>query len=216
MTDEGFEHELGNLRKLHVDLEKQMLNFDEIVPYERQRTADIYSPRLLNMMLVCGSQIEAVTKLTCGRCKIRHDDGIRPAIRKLDKDGVLSGFRIFSIPHRLQFSPFTKDLEWWEAYNGLKHDLQDKQFKITYTAVMDAFAVLAALHRLADKLAESDNEQIQQVLDKNSWKSNEILEKYHESNKETNHISIFWRSLLFEIKNSYFRDPLFFPYAQGP
>ena len=74
MVDEWFQTDLENLGKLHNDLEKQMLTFDEVVPYERQRTAQIYSPRLLNMMLVCGAQVEAVTRLVSNRCDI-HIDG---------------------------------------------------------------------------------------------------------------------------------------------
>ena len=208
-----FAHNLENLRKLHVDLEKQMLNFDEVIPYERQRTAQIYSPRLLNMMLVCGSQIEAITKLISRKCDIDYDQGIRPAIRNINENAVLSNFHIFSIPHKLQFTPFTRDLEWWETYNDLKHELQDKQFKITYTRVMDAFAALAALHRLADKLDSANKKQIQQILDRKSWVDNKPTIKLHQSNERAETKGHFWKSLLFEIRNSYFSDPGFFPYV---
>src|SRR5689334_10341647 len=109
-------YELQNLQKLHLDLEKQMLNFDEIVPFERQRTAEIYSPRLLNMMLVCGAHIESVTKLISRRCDFNYPD-LRTAIRTINKKGVLSNFGIISIPHELVFTPFTDSLEWWESYN---------------------------------------------------------------------------------------------------
>lgn len=145
MVDEVFQLELENLRKLHIDLEKQMLDFDEIIPYERQRTAQIYSPRLLNMMLVCATQIEAITRLISSKCNLVTTGGIPSLIRKINQNAVLSNFNIISIPHRLQFTPFTEDLEWWDAYNDLKHDLLDKQFKITYATVMNAFAALSSL-----------------------------------------------------------------------
>lgn len=43
--------EYYQLSQLHEDLEKQYLRFNEIIPYERQTTAKIFSPRILNMML---------------------------------------------------------------------------------------------------------------------------------------------------------------------
>ena len=111
MPDEGFQFDLENLKKLHTDLEKQMLQFDEVVPYERQRTAHIYSPRLLNMMLVCGAQIEAVTRLISRRCNfVEQNGGIPSLIREINKKLVLSKFTIVSIPHRLLFTPFGNEL----------------------------------------------------------------------------------------------------------
>ena len=68
IDDDVFELRLYDLQKLHEDIEKQLLQFDEIIPYEQQTTADIFSPRLLNMMLFCCPQIEAVTKLISEKC----------------------------------------------------------------------------------------------------------------------------------------------------
>lgn len=186
-------YELQNLQKLHLDLEKQMLNFDEIVPFERQRTAEIYSPRLLNMMLVCGAHIESVTKLLSRRCDFIYVN-LRDEIRKLNKKGVLSNFNIISIPHEIVFAPFTDSLEWWESYNQLKHELQEKQFKITYVRVMDAFAALSALHCLADKLAVVSNDRIDRVLDPANWIRPEAFVFRDNSYKLPT-----WKSLLFRI-----------------
>ncbi|MFZ1076403.1 MAG: hypothetical protein WAN47_03110 [Nitrosotalea sp.] len=199
MVDEWFQADLENLGKLHNDLEKQMLNFDEVVPYERQRTGEIYSPRLLNMMLVCGAQIEAVTRLISSRCNIIIDGGIPALIRKINEKTVLSNFKIVSILHKLQFTPFTRDLEWWEAYNELKHELKEKQFKITYTTVMDTFAALAALHCLADQLRGISNDDISKVLDRQNWISNSTIVVI--SGGDPN--AMFWKSLLFQIQQIY-------------
>lgn len=203
MADEWFQADLENLGKLHKDLEKQMLNFDEVVPYERQRTAQIYSPRLLNMMLVCGAQVEAVTRLISSRCKITIDNGGIPAlIREINQKSVLANFKIFSIQHQLLFSPFTNEFEWWGAYNELKHELKEKQFKITYTTVMDAFAALAALHCLAQKLSGAFDNDISKILDSKNWLNDEFMLKLSRSSKsETS--SNPWKSLLFEIQSLY-------------
>lgn len=196
MVDEIFQNDLENLKKLHVDLEKQMLNFDEIIPFERQRTAEVYSPRLLNMMLVCGAQIEAVTGLILRKCGISdNNEGIRPLIRKINQKKVLSNFKIMSIPHKLQFSPFTNDLVWWESYNQLKHDLQDKQFIIKYTTVMDAFAALAGLHCLANQLLLVSNNDISKVLDHKNWIPDSTIVI---SGGDPQAMS--WKSLLFQIR----------------
>lgn len=197
-----FQVDLEDLGKLHNDLEKQMLNFDEVVPYERQRTAQIYSPRLLNMMLVCGAQVEAVTRLISRNCNFVENGGIPPLIRQLNHNAVLANFKIISIPHNLQFTPFTRDLEWWDAYNELKHELKEKQFKITYTTVMDAFAALAALHCLAQQLRGVFEQDIAKVLDRKNWINDESMIKfslYQDTGLSLN----LWRSLLFEIRTIY-------------
>lgn len=201
--DEVLQNDLENLQKLHVDLEKQMLNFDEVIPFERQRTAQIYSPRLLNMMLVCGVQIESITKLVSRRCSFNYDN-LRSSIHTINEKAVLSNFKIVSIPHKLQFTPFTNDLEWWESYNELKHELQEKQFKITYTRVMDAFAALAALHCLADQLLIVFVEDISKVLDRQNWKSDSTVITISGGDP----YAVFWKSLLFRIKNIYEYSPI--------
>lgn len=202
MVDELFKIDLESLRKLHTDLEKQMLMFDEVVPYERQRTAQIYSPRLLNMMLVCGAQIEAVTRLIARRGNFSDYDNIPSLIRQINQKTVLSKFQIVSIPYRLLFTPFTKELSWWNAYNELKHELKEKQFKITYTIVMDAFAALSALHYLADKLMVCFDKDIPKILDSKNWKSSDEMIKVAPRNGEK--FKPFWKSLLFEIKSKYY------------
>lgn len=197
-------YELQNLQKLHLDLEKQMLNFDEIVPFERQRTAEIYSPRLLNMMLVCGTHIESVTKLISRTCGFYYDN-LRDSIRKINEKGVLSNFNIVSIIHQLGFTPFANDLEWWESYNELKHELQEKQFKLTYARVMDAFASLSALHCLAKTLVSNTDDFIPRILDKEHWIYNENLYEVTKYNAKIGRSSddAIYKSLLFEIRNMF-------------
>lgn len=97
-------YEFQLLEKLHEDLEKQLITFDEIVPFERQRTALIFSPRMLNMLLSCCPQIESLVELICKRCNIplkqknQHgkliDRSIRELIEEINHDNVLSKMTI--------------------------------------------------------------------------------------------------------------------------
>lgn len=191
-------YELENLQKLHTDLEKQMLSFDEVVPFERQTTAKIFSPRLINMMLACGPQIEGVTRIIGRRCNIK-DGSIPSLIQQINEKAVLSNLLIISVLHNIQFTPFTKDLEWWQIYNGLKHDLATNQSKLNYTTVMDALASLSALHCLANQLMLVFDEDIPKVLDRQGWK----LDSTMQITTDGNSYSAFWKSLLFQINNTF-------------
>lgn len=191
-------YQLENLQKLHVDLEKQMLNFDEVVPFERQTTAKIFSPRLINMMLACGPQIEGVTRIIGKRCNMK-DGSIPSLIQQINENAVLSNFLIVSAIHHIQFTPFTKDLVWWEIYNGLKHDLATNQSKLNYTTVMDALASLSALHCLANQLMIVFDDDIHKVLDRQSWKLDSTLQMTTDGNSYT----AFWKSLLFQINSTF-------------
>lgn len=152
------------------------------------------------MMLVCGAHIEAVTKLISRRCNFVVEN-IPTSIREINKNVVLSKFTIVSVPHKLLFTPFTKELVWWSAYNDLRHELKEKQFKITYTTVMDAFAALSALHYLAEKLVDAFDEDVSKVLDGKNWKSSDEMPKV--SPRPGEKFKPIWESLLFEIKSDY-------------
>jgi len=203
MDIDTFKYNLNNLTKLQTDLEKQMLQFDEIIPFERQTTAKIFSPRLLNMMIVCGPQVEAVTELICKRCNIDVPEkkNVPELIKKINSKAVLSNFEIVSLLHNLLFTPFTRDLEWWQTYNRLKHELAEQQSKITYTVVMDGLAALAGLHFLAHSLTSVRDEAIPKILDRENWLSSEELKKISPSVSGQN--EKFWHTLLFKVNNSY-------------
>ncbi len=204
MDTKSFEYDLNNLRKLHTDLEKQMIQFDEIIPFERQTTAKIFSPRLLNMMISCGPQIEAITELICVRCNIElpKKKNIPELIQKMNSKGVLSNLEISTLAHGILFTPFTRDLEWWQTYNDLKHELAQKQSKTTYTVVMDALAALAALHRLAEVikvLGESEN--IQYILQRDYWNPTFNHEVRFGRKTGPDFLPGPWKSLIFKISN---------------
>ena len=173
MDNESYEFPLNNLKKLHADLEKQMLKFDEILPYGHQNASEIYSPLLVNMMLACCPQIEATTKWISTKCNFSKDS-VPGRIQKINEKNVLSNFEIILIPHALPFSPFT-ELLWWNAYNKLKHELTENQFELTYFEVMSAFAALTALHHLARQLNDNDDKHVQRILDSKTWFNDDIF-----------------------------------------
>lgn len=216
-TNDEFKFELENLRKLQDDIEKQLLQFDEIIPYERQTTAKIFSPRLLNLMLSCCPQIEAVTKLLCNRCEIPLNElgengrqkpiSVPKLISKINAKAVLSGLEIQTISDQLMFTPFTLHLEWWQKYANLKHGLAKKQYDITYTDIMNAFSALAVLHYVTYHAIISFNETIPFLLDRKYWMLPSLpalrkddLGRYYQKT------AYGWKSKIFGIRN-FFEPP---------
>lgn len=196
--------ELEELKHLHTDIEKQMIEFDEIIPYTRQKNAEIFSPRLLNMILACGPQVEAVSEIIANRCGIKRDElNVPSLIQKINEKGILSKFNIISIQYNLQFTPFTLELDWWKMYNGLKHNLSTEQYKINYVIVMNALAALSALHYLANKLVNAYDNDIPTILNADSWYSEERFIRAVTIGRKPYEGSPFWRSLLFEVRNVY-------------
>ena len=186
-----------------------MRQFDEIIPYDRQSTAKIFSPRMLNMMLICGPQIEAVVNLIAKRCKIEQTEvdeecnnktkpvSIKKLIGKINEKCVLSRLQIIS-NHGLLFTPFTLHLEWWDSYNGLKHGLTKRQFKIDYTTVMNTLAALTGLHHLANALMVKND--VSEILDEDNWF--EDLKQVPKLRGLDPFVKPF-TTLLFKIKNHY-------------
>ena len=206
--------ELTNLQKLHSDLEKQMMRFDEIIPYERQTTSLIFSPRLLNIMLACGPQIESLTRWIASWCNmelIEADEecegktkqiSVPKLIHRINEKGVLSKFPLYSNQHKLQFTPFVGRLDWWDLYNNLKHGLANSHQKINYRIVMDALAALSALHCLAEKLAinEKDNSS---VMDGEKWIVDEEQLSTIRVEKRPFRATFEWSSILFMVRAVY-------------
>ena len=171
--------ELRLLEKLHEDLEKQLIAFDEIIPFERQRTAHIFSPRMLNMLLSCCPQIESLVEMICKICNIALkknqngkliDKSIRELIGEINYDGVLAKITITGKKHGLQFTPFTQELKWWITYNELKHNLGKKQDLVNYTILMDAFAALAAFYHLTKQVLSVPEEWLEDCLKTYYWR----------------------------------------------
>jgi len=106
-------------------------------------------------------------------------------------------------------TPFPLKQEWWTTYNNTKHDLAQSQFDIKYQSVLDSLSALAALHRLADVIKGTDEENLEYVLEKKYWRS---TFDYQSNNSEVSRrisavIPGTWKSMLFVISNYFVYSP---------
>ncbi len=200
----SYDFDVRELKRIWSDLEKQVLSFNEIVPYERN-PHNIYSPKLVNLMLLSGAQIEAMAKLIVNRLKLNPSGrGIPTYLKEINKNAILSKQRIVSTTSGLLFTPFPAKQEWWNTYNLTKHELKEKMLEIKYQEVMNSLAALAALHHVYDIL-EKDPTLGKEILDEKNWQ-NPIQEFFYEDGskgeKEIEWPNT-WSSHLFKI-TSYF------------
>lgn len=203
-----FSSELKALKTLLRDSEKQLLEFNEIIPYDRN-PSDIYSPKLVNLLLQIGPQIESLTDLIGGQLGLKlSENGLPSRINQLNSDGVLSNFDITTRPHNLKISPFENELQWWSSYNKTKHELAKFQFKVTYQTVMESLAALAALHRLASVCQTSNEENKKLILQKQYWNlSFNVVSLYPQSPSRPNFSEGPWASDLFKIAHYFVYMP---------
>lgn len=163
-----FRVDLQNLKRLFSDSEKQLQEFNENIPYEHNPN-NVFSPKLVNLILQVGPQIENLTDLMLEKLEITSEgNGLLSRIKTLNTNNILSNFQIHLKPQLIQFTPFEQKSEWWQLYNSLKHDLSKSQFEITYLSVMNSMAALASLHRLADVVKISD-QYLEHVLKNECW-----------------------------------------------
>lgn len=221
LDGQTYQFALWDLQKLHEDIEKQLLKFDEIIPYEKQTSAEIFSPRLLNMMLSCCPQIEAITKLISERCDFplnetnnENNDRKKPIsvpklIKKINENGVLSNLflQVKMHDYGAGFTPFEQGMKWWQKYADLKHGLTFKHTEINYTHVMEAFTALAGLHCIASMIERFYNYDPLDILDKNNWRA-PITANYKRNDygEFYEHRSYYWESLVFGTRK-YFDPP---------
>jgi len=198
----SFENDLKNLKRLFQDSEQKLKEFNEIIPIEHN-PHPIYSPQLVNLLLQIGPQIEGVTDLIVSKKSLKFERGVTSRIESINHDGVLSTFQITFILNGALFTPFPLKKEWWTTYNETKHNLAQSQFDIKYQSVLDSLSALAALHRLADAIKGTNEENLEYILEKKYWKK---TFDYQSNNPETSRrISAVmpgtWKSMLFVISN---------------
>ena len=205
----SFENDLHNLKRLFADSEQELKKFNEIIPYEHN-PVKIYSPKLVNLLLQIGPQIESLTDLIATKKALGFERGGVPArIERINHDSVLSRFEIIFKINGALITPFTLKQKWWTTYNETKHNLAQSQFDITSQSVLDALAALAALHRLADVISKTDEDNLEYILEKQYWRK----AFWHQSNDaETSRriratTSETWNSMLFTISNYFVYSP---------
>ncbi len=201
----SFEFELGEMKKIWEDLEKQLVAFNEVVPYERN-SVQVYSPKLVNIMLSAGPQIEGMVKILVKELKVQPESNkVLDLIKDINKNAILSVQRISSTLNGLLFTPFgPAELLWWKSYNATKHELPHSLFEIKYQTVMDSMAALAVLHRISD-IVKKFPTQIETILDRQYW--NSPVRKYRDEDGYEMEQEIegpkLWKSLAFKISTEY-------------
>lgn len=179
------EDDLQLLAKIVNDMDLQLKEFHEIIPYEYNQEA--YSPRLVNLLLTTCSLIESYCKLIQRECSLPEpttsNGGIRNLIKKIDQTGVLRNMEWHTIFHD-SFQPFDGVMEWWEKYNGTKHDLKLTVTGVKYKHVVTAIVALHTLQRLVHAKTSTDWTQLHgaDLLDITKWetKTNLLWSTHHE------------------------------------
>jgi len=161
----------------------------------------------VNLLLQIGPQIEGVTDLIASKKSLKFNSGGVPSrIKRINRNGVLSGFEITSLLHESLFTPFPQKASWWDTYNKTKHNLAQSQFDITYLSVMDALAALAALHRLSDAINGTSTENLEYVLDKQYWEKTFEIQVRRKTSTAIG-IPGPWKSKTFKISNYFVYNP---------
>lgn len=204
----SFENDLTNLKRLFQDSEQKLKEFNEIIPIEHN-PHPIYSPQLVNLLLQIGPQIEGVTDLIVSKKSLKFKRGVPSKIESINHDGVLSTFQIIFTLNGTLFTPFPLKREWWTTYNETKHNLAQSQFNIKYQSVLDSLSALAALHRLADVIKVTDEENLKYILEKKYWRNEFNYQSYdpETSRRISATMSGTWKSMLFVISNYFIYSP---------
>lgn len=166
------EEDLELPSKIVNDIDLQLKEFNEIIPFEYNQ--DAYSPRLVNLLLTTCSLIESYCKLIQIECSLpaptQQNGGIRELIRTIDQSGVLANMDWTTAFHDT-FQPFDGVMDWWEKYNATKHDLKLKITDVRYKHVVTAIVALHSLQRLAHAKHTKDWTCLQgeDLLDISKW-----------------------------------------------
>lgn len=144
-------HPLPEMEPFYRDAERQFLEFNEIIPIEKNTTTEIYSPRFFNMIHTLGSQIDSMLQI------LLKDLGIKPKSRSfpdyydaLNVNGILLYQKVRCTLDRSIIQPFKDHKpDWWNKYNKAKHELPFGPEAIRLNHIVDALAGLYVLNDLA-------------------------------------------------------------------
>jgi len=150
------------------DTERQLKNFSDNVPFEYN--PDVYSPRLLNLLLVTCAQIEALCWFFMAEFSwaLPQNQGMKWVISQLDQNNVLSQMKLKSTLTPNLICPFSGSYAWWTKYNDSKHDLVTKSQDVKYADVIDAISAYFALFNLAVTRIETTASEAD-LLSGNNW-----------------------------------------------
>lgn len=177
---ERYERDIELMQRMYLEAERQFIEFNIIVPYA-DNDNNVYSPRLVSLLQIIGSQIDGVLKILAGllskNLKISSNSG-KPSFtdytRALDRYGLLSAQKIQLKENKKLLAPFRFDAnyttEWRTALNATKHDLPEGAYIGRYGHVVNSLAALAILHEIAG--AAKHDKFRPYILNSKNWPDN--------------------------------------------
>jgi len=213
-----FERQLLKMKQLYSSVEQQFIEFNEIIPYNQNDQKNgwnkIHSPRLVNLLLSICPQIEKMAKLIVNEMNLEPENNGKSAydyLNRLDRKNVLKEQIIgMSNPGSVNIllQPFLKnsngDIEWWLAYNKIKHDVLEGMEYGTLSNAINALAGLSTLHHIAYcviTFKHYENINLEEaLLDFQKWHYDEEQGLVFQSPDEKllpNQLSVLWSSKIF-------------------
>lgn len=135
----------------YLDAERQFLEFNSIIPLNKNPIEKIYSPRFLSIIQSICSQVDSVFQILIKELSLKPQSRTFPNYYKiLNKQKMLSFQRTYLQINHSYIQPF-KDMhpQWWEVYNKTKHNLPSGAYEVKYRHIIDSLAALYILHNLA-------------------------------------------------------------------
>lgn len=210
--------QLIKMKQLYLPVEQQFIEFNKIIPYnqndQKNGWNEIHSPRLVNLLLSICPQIEKMAQLIVTEMDLEPENNgksIYDYLNRLDRKNVLKE-QIVGMPNpgsvHIFLKPFLKnsndDIEWWLAYNKIKHDVVEGIEYGTLTNVINALAGLSVLHHIAYNVItfkRYENIDLDDVLlDSQKWHYDEEQGLVFQSPDEKlfpNQLPVVWSSKIF-------------------
>ncbi|WP_428324360.1 hypothetical protein [Nitrosopumilus sp.] len=144
-------HPLPEMEPFYQDVERQFLEFNEIIPVGKNPIDEIYSPRFFNMIHTLGAQVDTMLQI------LLKDLGIKPKTKNfpeyynaLNCDGMLAYQKVKCKLDHSTIQPFKEPSpEWWNKYNKAKHELPFGIETIRLRHILESLAGLYVLNNLA-------------------------------------------------------------------
>lgn len=147
---------INNYWKYYLLLEEKVINCEKYVAICEDNYGT-YSFEFIGILNLIGSEIDVIRKLLDETKKGRITDLFKKLKKEQQDDVNLSDYNILSdgvwIGDKIQIYPFEnwkdtyeyKELEWWKAYNSVKHSRKENIKKANLKNVLYALAGLYML-----------------------------------------------------------------------
>lgn len=208
-----FDRKLVEMKNIYQATEQQFIEFNDIIPYGHNKNWNaIYSPRLVTLLLSIAPQVETMTKILIDHMNLKPEnkgENFYDYFNVLDEQEMLKiqevALPVPGYPNRLIY-PFEKNsdgnLDWWWAYNQIKHHSPKGMYTVTLEHAINALAALSVLHHVCyiTKTWKMAKGEFGEILDGKTWETDEaagVEAGAPESNWRPNELSVLWSSKIF-------------------